>query len=276
MGGTTRRRYEECEDLMARQLAAIFLATALVRTASAREACSEADDDVVARVGAAKVACETRDGLSGLQAMKVFELLLCSPADPEQALSLTESVVGGSERDAVDIKWPLAHAFALARAGESVRAAGELEALARRLREGVGLDVRDFRFVTRVAAFGVYEEDDRQVFRPGDRLMAYAEVIGFTCRPTPEVERAEAGWRASLEVEFTLENRLTGEPVAAWGSESVGHATHSEIRDLHVTRVIALPDDLAAGEYELKVEVLDALAAGTSAAGARRLTVAEW
>ena len=147
--------------------------------------------------------------------------------------------------------------------------------------------------------------------------MAYAEVIGFTCRPTPEVETGpvackvadvgstklsgrrgvegvEAGWRVSLEAEFTLENRLTGEQVAAWGPESVQHATRSQISDLHVTRVIALPDDLASGEYELKVDVRDALAAGASAGGAlrqaqdaavvsssngggvRRLRVAEW
>lgn len=273
-------------------LAAFFLAAALVRAASAEEARDGAavspSNGGGTSASAEKPASDARPSVGLRQsrtqaARKVFDLLARPVPDPERALSLTEEHKG--EGDAADIKWPLARAFALARMGESLRAAGELETLARRLREGVGLEVRDLRFVTRVAAFGVYEEDGRRVFRPGDSLMAYAEVIGFACRPAPE---ADAGWRVSLEAEFTLENRLTGEQVAAWGSESVQHATRSEIRDLHVTRVIDLPDDLGVGEYQLKVEVRDALAegagphaeacaltAGASGGGVRRLSVSE-
>lgn len=205
---------------------------------------------------------------------EAFELLVQEPPDPERAFSL----VNGRElrEDTGDIKWRLAYAFALARAGESRRAATEFEGLARRLRHDAGLEVRSLRFVTEVTAFGVYEEDGRQVLHPGDRLMAYAEILGFACEPAPGVEEARATWRVSLEVEFTLENLLTGEKVAAWGPDTVEHATRSEIHDLHVTRVIGLPDDLAPGEYELKLEVRDALAEGASGAGMRRLVVAGW
>ena len=104
--------------------------------------------------------------------------------------------------------------------------------------------------------------------------MAYAEVIGFTCEPAPETEPERATWRVSLQVEFALDNGLTGESVAAWGPDAVEHATRSEINDLHVTRVIELPGHLAPGEYELKVEVQDTLTEGASGAGVTRLKVA--
>ncbi len=205
---------------------------------------------------------------------EAFELLVQEPPDPERAFSL----INGRElrEDTGDIKWRLAHAFALARAGESQRAATEFEGLARRLRDDAGLDVQSLRFVTEVTGFGVYQEDGRQVLHPGDRLMAYAEVLGFACEPAPGVEEARTTWRVSLEVEFTLENLLTGEKVTAWGPDTVEHATRSEIHDLHVTRMIGLPKNLAPGEYELKLEVRDALAEDASGAGVRRLKVAGW
>ncbi len=249
---------------MSRYAVTILLATLAVDFAAAGEASKTAPP---AEEVQAETAEEAKPAVE-----EAFELLVREPPDPEQALSL----IGrrAPDEDTGDIDWQLAHAFALARAGESTRAATELERLARLLRHDAGLDVRSYRFVTEVTAFGVYEEDGRQVLYPGDRLMAYAEVVGFECEPVPEAEEARATWRVSIKVEFTIENLLTGEKVTAWGPDAVEHATRSEIHDLHVTRVIGLPDDLAPGEYELKLEVRDALAEGVSGAGVRRLRVA--
>lgn len=217
-------------------------------------------------------------------AREAFGLLVRAPYDPERALSLLkqhdERLKPEQSKETGDITWPFARAFALARAGESFEAAAELEKLARRLRGDAGLDVQNVGLVTRVDAFGVYDEDTRRSYRLGDRLMAYAEVIGFACEPAAEAapdvgegqkEQPAATWRVSLEVELTLENRLTGERVASWGPDPVEHVTRCEVRDLHVTRVLDLPREMPPGEYELTLEVRDVLAEGVSGAGVRRL-----
>ena len=205
------------------------------------------------------------------RAPRIFELLLRVPPDPEGALSLL-----AGPPPTGDVKWLVARAFALTRAGESVRAATAFEDLARVLREGAGIQVSHFRFVRRVESFGVYEDDTRAVFRPGDRLMAYAELAGFACVPVPPAPGEGPGgkWRVKLEVKLRLRARLDDEPFPVWGPDGIEHVTRVEVRDLHLTRLLALPEDLAAGEYELRLEVRDLQAEGKIGLGLRRMAVA--
>jgi hypothetical protein len=233
------------------------------------------------------------------RARRALELLTGIWPDPDAALAAL-----GERPDSHDIAWPVARALALARAGESAEAADAFEELARALRRGAGLDVRRVRFARRVDGFGVYEVDARRAFRPGESLLVYAEVEGFVCEPAraprrpggaeevEEVKEAEGvakprgeadtrppprpeEWRVRLEVRVSLENRLTGEAGPAWDVERVEHVTRAAVRDLHVTRLVRLPADLAPGEYELKLGLRDLGTGGTEGLGLRRFVVEE-
>ncbi len=243
------------------------------------------------------------------RARRALELLTGVWPDPEGALKLL-----GERPDSGDIAWPVARALALARAGESHEAAAALEELARTLRRGAGLELRHVRFARRVESFGVYEDDPRKAFRPGESLLLYAELRGFVCEAAPRPAAAEEGggeaedrtevaeapggsgepaegerkfkdrpeaapaspdgtWRVQLEVRVSLENFLTGEAGPEWDAEPIEHVTRAEVRDLHLTRLVRLPADLAPGEYELRIEVRDLAPGGAEGLGLRRLVV---
>jgi len=199
--------------------------------------------------------------------LRVYELLVRQPADPLGALRLLGEMPSTGELAAL-----FARALALARGGESLRAAAALEELARTIREGPGLQVGPLRLVRRVESFGVYEDDPRPALRPGDAFLVYAELAGFACvvenRSQRELRAAGPGesgierlspelWRVSLEIRLSLRQAGPGVERVVWGPDRVEHRTRSELRDLHVTRLAALPQELEPGDYELRLDVLD-------------------
>jgi len=140
------------------------------------------------------------------------------------------------------------------------------------IREGPGLQVGPLRLVRRVESFGVYEDDPRPALRPGDAFLVYAELAGFACvvenRSQRELRAAGPGesgierlspelWRVSLEIRLSLRQAGPGVERVVWGPDRVEHRTRSELRDLHVTRLAALPQELEPGDYELRLDVLD-------------------
>lgn len=149
-----------------------------------------------------------------------------------------------------DLRWSVLRALALARSGETARAAAAFEALAAALRRGAGLGVKKVRLVRRVEGFGLYEEDERESFSPGESLLVYAELSGFLCRPEGEA------WKTKLEVGLALESS-SGRVVGSWGPEEVEHVTRSELRDLYLTRLLHLPGKIGPGRYEMKFAVKD-------------------
>jgi hypothetical protein len=257
------------EDGRSDALAKLQLVAALVLSGDYRRAEPIAEDLLAAGSIAPREATEAGGGVLA----EVFAALVARPADAARALGLLERSFGPDRPDALDIAWPFARAFALARAGESARAASALEMLAERLRQGAGLQLRTIRFVQRVASFGVYDDDPRESFCPGDSVLIYAEPTGFTAAAAGGVEGADARWRVNLRVAVRLVDRVTGAEVGTWGPDSVEHRTRSPIHDLHLTRLIVLPVGLADGPFEVRLEVEDVDVPGSRATALRRFAV---
>jgi hypothetical protein len=208
---------------------------------------------------------------AGTKVGRVFAALVTRPPDVTRALALLEAAPTPPAPSASDIAWPFARAFALARSGESHAAAAVLERLAQRLRGDSGLQIANLDFATRVSSFGVYEEDVRRHFRPGDSVLIYAEPRGF--RSTTVAGSKGRRWRVQLRMRLSV-RAVGGDAEAAnWGPDNVTHLARSRITDLHVTRVIRLPIDLSPGMYELRLALDDLAGEVKSGLAIKRLTV---
>jgi hypothetical protein len=186
---------------------------------------------------------------------RVFELLSDVPGDVGRAIELLQEL--GARGDEGNIAIDFARALARVRTGESLRAAYMLEALAQRLREGVGVQVDHVRLVRRVESFGVYERDGRALFRPGEALLVYAEPAGFTCEPVTAAEDGSSRWRVALKVEVSLRDRVGERALAVWGPDEVVHTARAAVHDMHVTRLVRIPEDAGPGRFEVVVSVED-------------------
>lgn len=204
---------------------------------------------------------------------RIFDALIARPADAEGAIELLEQRPAPCEPESGDLAWPVAEAFALARAGESHKAAAAFEHLAGALREGAGLRFENYVFVRRVLSFGVYELDRRSTRCPGDDILVYAEPEGFTRTALAPAAGGAQEWRVRLRLSVKLVDRAGGAVLGVWGPDEIRHIARAEIRDLHVTRLIGLPRDLSPGSYELHLSAGDLEAEGSEALGIRMLEV---
>lgn len=121
-----------------------------------------------------------------------------------------------------------------------------------RLSEQAALQVRNLEIVESVDGFGEYQLRERRQFRPGDQVTLYAEVENFTSTST------EKGHRTLLGTSYHLLDQ-TGQTIDGGQFPDVEDHCQSRRRDFHMQYGIALPRDIGAGEYELRLTVTDTL-----------------
>lgn len=174
---------------------------------------------------------------------------------------------------------------------EKKEALRHFEDLARRAAAGTRLALRATTLVDSIQGYGVYTERRRNACRPGEKLMAYCEVLNFDCR-----QLETGGWLTALDVDLSVEEEVgqpdkpaeepkggsapppakassssAAAPAAApaptagrrpaWRrTDQVRYRTRSEIRDLHLRIDLDdVPARLVPGHtYWLRIAVRDA------------------
>jgi hypothetical protein len=123
------------------------------------------------------------------------------------------------------------------------------EALAR-LNSLATLEVKNLAFCTDVKSFGVYEPFTKNVFKPGQEILIYAEVENFSSVP------AEKGHKISLRTSYQIldphEARVAKQEFPVVASEC-----RAVRRDLFVSYSVFLPQRIYPGKYILQLSVED-------------------
>lgn len=132
----------------------------------------------------------------------------------------------------------------------AVAALAPLDEARSRLSELASLRVRNITFVDKVDGFGAYEPSKVTTFRPGQKVMLYAEVENFTSNAS------EAGFATSLGTSFKVLNE-SGRLVDGKQFPDVQDQCRNRRRDFHMQYELALPERIYAGPYEIELTITD-------------------
>ncbi|MEM9184980.1 MAG: hypothetical protein AAGB00_00620 [Planctomycetota bacterium] len=127
-----------------------------------------------------------------------------------------------------------------------------LAAAHKELRQMASLAVQNVTFCDQVNAYGSYTERASRAFRAGERATVYAEVDNFQSRDTDQGYHTVIG--SSFQV---LDGR--GHRVSGGEFEPVDDYCLSPRRDFQIEYIVALPDRIYPGEYQLELTLNDQL-----------------
>jgi hypothetical protein len=120
------------------------------------------------------------------------------------------------------------------------------------LRELGSLSLRNLTFCKSVYDFGAYEPCDSTCFAPGKQVTLYAEVENYRSEST------EKGYSTTLGTSYKIVNDKD-ELIDGGRFPDVEDSCRSRRRDFHIQYGLALPKDIAPGEYRLELVVKDRL-----------------
>ena len=123
------------------------------------------------------------------------------------------------------------------------------EALAR-LNNMATLEVKNLTFCTDVKSFGVYEPFGKNVFRPGQEVLIYAEVENFVSEPV------DKDYKISLRTSYQILDPHAAR-VAKQEFPAVVSQCKAMRRDLFVSYSVFLPQKIYPGRYTLQFNVED-------------------
>jgi len=135
------------------------------------------------------------------------------------------------------------------------RAAGSLihlDSARASLAELATLHVRNLTFVDSVDGFGVYQEHEEAKFRPGEQVTLYTEVENFRSQSTKE------GFHTQLSTSYEVLDK-NGTRVDGAQFPDVEDRCKKQRRDFHMQYGVALPTQIYAGHYQLKLTITDQL-----------------
>ncbi len=132
--------------------------------------------------------------------------------------------------------------------GNSAESLEGVEALMRRMREEMPLQISTVKLCRKIQSYAKYEPFAQLVFEPGEKTLIYCEPAYFRC------EKNEKGYLVSLNVRYCVEDS-SGKTV--WKREyPVDHSTAKCLYDLFLMEFLTVPD-VPDGNYTLKVELQD-------------------
>ncbi|WP_152100411.1 hypothetical protein [Lacipirellula parvula] len=132
----------------------------------------------------------------------------------------------------------------------AIAALAPLDEARSRLSELASLRVRNITFVDKVDGFGAYEPSKVTTFRPGQKVMLYAEVENFTSNAS------EQGYATSLGTSFKVLNE-SGRLVDGKQFPDVQDQCRNRRRDFHMQYELALPERIYPGPYEIELTITD-------------------
>lgn len=137
---------------------------------------------------------------------------------------------------------------------EPTRQAGEaqrhLSEAVSRLRETAPLVVRNLSFATDIQSYGSFKPFDKYDFRPGQRVLLYAEVENF------KIKESSRGYHTAMQSSYRiLDSR--GQRVADHDFGTNEEHCQNPRRDFYIGYDFYMPKSIPAGKYILQLTVTD-------------------
>jgi len=132
----------------------------------------------------------------------------------------------------------------------------QLRAALQRLQESAKLQIRNASFCRRINGFGSYDRFERDVFRPGQPVLVYAEIDNFKTEPTTAGQHRTL-LRSTLRI---FPENGSEKPVDSVTLRAVEDVSRSPRRDYFNSYEFTIPNDIAPGRYLLEITIDDRLA----------------
>ena len=132
----------------------------------------------------------------------------------------------------------------------------QLRAALQRLQESARLQIRNASFCRRINGFGSYDRFERDVFRPGQPVLVYAEIDNFKTEPTAAGQHRTL-LRSTLRI---FPENGSEKPVDSVTLRAVEDVCRSPRRDYFNSYEFTIPNDIAPGRYLLEITIDDQLA----------------
>ncbi len=132
----------------------------------------------------------------------------------------------------------------------------QLRAALQRLQESAKLQIRNASFCRRINGFGSYDRFERDVFRPGQPVLVYAEIDNFKTEPTAAGQHRTL-LRSTLRI---FPENGSEKPVDSVTLRAVEDVCRSPRRDYFNSYEFTIPNDIAPRRYLLEITIDDRLA----------------
>lgn len=136
----------------------------------------------------------------------------------------------------------------------SRRAAAAMERFAKahkRLGELANINIKRAAFCREVKSYGVITRFPKDVFRPQETVLLYAEIENFRSTPGPEGYRTEL--RGSYVIQSENQQRVAPEVVLA----PIADLCENERKDFFLNYFVTLPQQIYPGKYHLILTIED-------------------
>jgi hypothetical protein len=125
-----------------------------------------------------------------------------------------------------------------------------LEEAVSNLRELGSLSLRNLSFCKTVYGYGAFDPYENDTFSPGQHVSLYVEVENY------HSTSSEKGFNTSLGTSYEVLDEH-GKRVTSGDFPDVNDTCRSRRRDFHMQLGLTLPDNIAAGRYQLQLLVKD-------------------
>jgi hypothetical protein len=131
----------------------------------------------------------------------------------------------------------------------------QLRTALQRLQETARLQLRNVSFCRRINGYGSYDRFDKDVFKPGDPVLVYAEIENFRSEPTTAGQYRTL-LRSTLQI---LPENGAGKPLDSVTLRPVEDVCRNARRDYFNSYEFTIPNDIGSGRYVLEITVDDQL-----------------
>ncbi len=131
----------------------------------------------------------------------------------------------------------------------------QLRTALQRLQETARLQLRNVSFCRHIYGYGSYDRFDKDVFKPGDPVLVYAEIENFRSEPTTAGQYRTL-LRSTLQI---LPENGAGKPLDSVTLRPVEDVCRNARRDYFNSYEFTIPNDISSGRYVLEITVDDKL-----------------
>lgn len=125
---------------------------------------------------------------------------------------------------------------------------------------GIAFSARQLLLARKVIGWGQVEPIDAEHLTPGQRVIIYFELLGLESRESP------AGFTTRVDTAIRLVSDR-GETLQQWRFDPLEETCPSRRHDYFARYLLALPEDLAAGDYRLTVTITDRVSGESTEGG---------
>ena len=139
------------------------------------------------------------------------------------------------------------------RATQTVR---QLDLAMQRLSEKANLELQNLNFCHKIASFGNYERFKQSEFRPGQRVLLYAEVKNFKSNPTDDGKFYRTVLKSTITVHRVGSD---GGHIAEFQFDPAEDLCRNYRKDYFHSYEVAIPKDITLGPHVMTLTITDQL-----------------